>query len=99
MLYDSQKRTVKTLESGMLARYQPDLPIRKAHDIRRIQPCKCGGIGMRDNMVKIGKDWWHGRCAIAEHGIDYVASLPRAATAGLVWSEIGTDAMKRLVNR
>ena len=82
-----------------MERYQPDLPLKKAHDIRRIEPCKCGGLGMREHMIKVGKQYWHGRCAIHEMGIDAVAAMPKAATAGLMWSEIGTEAMKRLLER
>lgn len=43
-----------------LERYQPELEIRRAHDIRRIEPCACGGMGMRDHMIKIAGKWWHG---------------------------------------
>ena len=82
-----------------MERYQPELEIRKAHDIRRIEPCVCGGVGMRDNMIKIGGKWWHGRCAIAEHGIEKIAAMPPKSYAGLQWSEIGTEAMKRLINK
>lgn len=78
--------------------YQPELEIRKAHDIRRIEPCQCGGMGMRDQMVRIGGKFWHGRCAIEQHGIEKIAAMPKPAYAGLRLSEIGTEAMKRLVN-
>ena len=77
--------------------YQPELEIKKAHDVRRLEPCVCGGLGMRPQMVKINGKWWHGRCAIEQLGIDKVAALDPEATSGLRWSEIGADAMKRLV--
>jgi hypothetical protein len=80
-----------------MEQYQPDLEIKKAHDIRRIEGCPCGGVGMRDQMIKIGGKWWHGRCAIAHHGIDKIAAMPKDAYGGLRWSEIGTEAMKRLL--
>jgi hypothetical protein len=79
-------------------RYQPELEIRKAHDIRRIEPCQCGGMGMRDHMIKIDGKWWHGRCAVSAHGVEKIAAMPKKAYAGLRWSEIGTEAMKRLVD-
>lgn len=81
-----------------MQRYQPELEIKKAHDVRRIEPCPCGGMGMRPHMIKIGKQYWHGRCAIEQHGIEKIVAMGQDAYKGLRWSEIGTDAMKRLIN-
>jgi len=78
--------------------YQPELELRKAHDVRKVEPCVCGGLGMRPHMIRIGGKWWHGRCAIAEHGVENVAAMGKEAVAGLRWSEIGTDAMRYIVN-
>lgn len=80
-----------------MQKYQPELEIRKAHDVRRLEPCVCGGLGMRPQMVKVNGKWWHGRCAIKRYGIDVIVALGPEATAGLRWSEIGTGAMKRLL--
>lgn len=79
-------------------RFQPELEIRKAHDVRKIEPCQCGGLGMRPHMIKVGGKWWHGKCAIEHFGIDRIAAMGIKHTGGLRWSEIGTTAMKRLVN-
>ncbi len=45
-----------------MKRYSPELDIRKAHDVRRLEGCKCGGLGMREHMAKIGGHYYHGRC-------------------------------------
>lgn len=79
--------------------YQPELEITKAHDVRKLEPCQCGGLGMRPNMIKVRGKWWHGKCAIEHFGVDAIAAMPKEASAGLRWSEIGTDAMRRLINR
>lgn len=80
--------------------HQPELELSKAHDVRKLEGCKCGGLGRRDqSMVNIDGQWWHGRCAIAEFGIDRIAALPRDATANLRLSDIGPAAMKKLINR
>lgn len=76
-------------------RYQPDLDLRKAHDIRRVEGCKCGGMGMRENMAKIDGAYWHGRCAIATFGLDRVATLD----TNFRLDDIGPVAMKTLLNR
>lgn len=81
-----------------MKRYQPDLDLRKAHDVRRIEGCGCGGVGFRDQMVKIDGGWWHGRCAIDKFGLDRVATLPRKAYGGLRRDDIGDDAMRVLIN-
>lgn len=80
-----------------MQKYQPELEIKKSHDVRKLEPCVCGGLGMRPNMVKVDGEWWHGRCAIERFGVEKIAALGKAATGGLRWSEIGTDAMRRLV--
>ena len=80
-----------------MQRYQPELVIKKAHDVRKMQPCQCGGLGMRPNMIQIDGKWWHGKCAIDHHGVEKIASMPKNAYAGLRWSEIGGDAMRRLI--
>jgi hypothetical protein len=80
-----------------MERYQPELDIKKARDIRRIEGCQCGGVGMRDHMIKVGGKWWHGRCAIERFGIEKIAAMPKKAYGGLRWSEIGSEAMKVLL--
>jgi hypothetical protein len=79
--------------------FQPELEIKKAHDVRKLQPCKCGGLGMKPAMIKVRGDWWHGRCAIEKFGIDAIAAMPAKDYAGLRWSEIGDAAMKRLLQK
>lgn len=81
-----------------LQRYNPELEVRKAHDVRKLEPCKCGGLGMRPQMIKVQGEWWHGRCAIAHFGIERIAALPKQVYGGLRLSEIGSEAMKRLLN-
>jgi hypothetical protein len=78
-------------------RYQPELDLKKAHDVRRIEGCQCGGVGMRDHMIKVDGEWWHGRCAIERFGIEKIAAMPKKAYGGLRLSEIGADAMKVLL--
>jgi hypothetical protein len=75
-----------------MERYQPELDLRKAHDIRRIEGCQCGGVGMRDHMIKVGGKWWHGR-----FGIEKIAAMPKKAYGGLRLNEIGAEAMKALL--
>ena len=78
--------------------YQPELEIRKAHDVRRLQGCQCGGLGMRDQMVKIDGDYWHGRCAIARFGLERVAALPLDVVGGLRLDDIGREAAKAMID-
>ena len=76
-----------------MQRYQPELDLRKAHDVRRLEGCKCGGMGMRENMAKIDGRYWHGRCAIAEYGLDHVKTLD----TNFRLDDIGAAAMKALL--
>jgi hypothetical protein len=78
-----------------LQRYQPDLPMRKVTDVRRLEGCKCGGLGSRENMVQIDGAYWHGRCAIATFGLDRVATL----RTNFRLDDIGPDAMEALLHR
>ena len=81
-----------------MERYQPELEIKKAHDVRKLEPCQCGGLGLRPHMIKVRGKWWHGRCAVNHIGVETIAAMPKATYAGLRLSEIGTDAMKRLLD-
>lgn len=78
--------------------YSPDLNLRKAHDVRKLERCACSGLGLSPTMIRIGAKWWHGRCAIAEHGIEKIAAMGPQAYSGLTLNDIGVDAMRRLVN-
>ena len=78
-----------------LHRYQPDLPLRKVTDVRALEGCKCGGLGMREHMAKIDGHYWHGRCAIATFGFDHVATLDTNFRLDDIWA----DAMRLLLQR
>ena len=78
--------------------YQPELPLKKAHDVRRLEGCQCGGIGFRNQMAKIDGKFWHGRCAIATFGFDRIAAMS-SEHANFRLDDIGPEAMKALLNR
>lgn len=82
-----------------MRKYQPELHLRRAHDVRKLMPCKCGGLGMRGNMVQIGDRHYHGRCAIVEYGIEQLCLMEPEDTAGLTLDDIGPDNMRKLLDR
>ena len=74
--------------------YQPDLDLAKAHDVRRLEGCGCGGLGMREHMVKIDGKYWHGRCAFKTFGFESVARL----LPNFRLDDIGAERMKALLD-
>lgn len=88
-----------------LRRYDAHMEIRTCHDIRRMVTCyECDGIGDKQNMVPIRPDhknaeYVHGRCFIAQEGMEAFLALPDETQDRLTLDDIGVFAMKRLMEK
>ena len=85
--------------------YNAHVEMRTCHDIRHFVSCHhCSGVGDRRNMVAMmtgvpnsAKAYFHGRCYIDREGLQAFLRLPEKVTDALTLADIGTDAMKALV--
>lgn len=80
-----------------LPRWDGDIELCTAHDVRRLEICPCSGMGLREQMLELDGKHWHGRCAISQWGLVHICSLPKEATKGLRLNDIGPIAMKKLL--
>ncbi len=71
--------------------------IERAHDVRKLGVCKCGGILSKDMAVDLDGEWFHGRCFVAEFGIKSLLALPRSKQDRLTLGDIGVEPMQRLI--
>jgi len=72
--------------------------VERAHDVRRLVPCKCGGLAMKDMAIDLDGEWFHGRCFVALFGFKSLLALPKAKQDRLTLGDIGGQFMRRLVD-
>ena len=69
------------------------------HDVRHLVLCAgCRKLHDRRYMAKIGKVYWHGRCVIADIGMEGLLNLPIEQLHKLTLGDIGVESMKAIVN-
>lgn len=81
-----------------MRRYDADVDLRTAHDVRTLAACPCGGFGHKANMIARDGKWYHGRCFISAFGIQSLLDLPDEQVTGLTLGDIGWQAMLRLLD-
>lgn len=81
--------------------YNSVTELKRAHDVRHLRICAhCKGLGDRREMVTlfpVDKDWHHGRCYIAIHGLHWFLRLPTGILANVTLGDIGVEAMRALL--
>lgn len=84
--------------------YRADIELENCHAVRQLRVCAgCAAIGDGRHMIRQERGkacrHFHGRCFIKSHGMTLFLQLPRAETDKLALDDIGSDAMKALMNR
>lgn len=77
---------------------EPSIDLNTAHDVRKLRVCShCQSLGDSRYMVTVNGKLVHGFCALDLIGIKGLLSLPHREQDKLTIGEIGSRAMKRLV--
>jgi hypothetical protein len=71
--------------------------IEKAHDVRKLVVCKCGGLASQGMAIDLDGEWYHGRCFIHVFGFKSLLALPRSKQDRLTLGDLGPDVMRRLI--
>lgn len=73
--------------------------VEKAHDVRKLGACKCGGVLSKDMAVDLDGEWYHGRCFVAIFGEGGLHALPKSKQDRLTLGDLGVEVMRRLVEK
>jgi hypothetical protein len=92
------------MRAERVPRYDAEISIRRAHDVRKLAQCDiCHGILDIHHSVLKGagrkKVFFHGRCFIAQWGMDKFLQLDEPTLNSLTMGDIGVEAMTALVQR
>ena len=71
--------------------------VERAHDVRKLRVCKCGGLLSADMSVDLDGEWFHGRCFVKLFGFSALTALPREKQDRLTLGDLGPDLMARLL--
>jgi len=71
--------------------------IRRAHDVRKLRACPCGGLSWARQSIEHDGANYHGRCYITRFGMDAFLALPLETLETLTLADIGPETMSKLL--
>lgn len=71
--------------------------IERAHDVRGIRACACGGILSKEMSIDLDNEWFHGRCFVTLFGFSALVALPREKLNRLTLGDLGPELMRELI--